>query len=312
MRVLVTGATGFLGGHVVRRLNQRGFQVLATGRNLIKGRTLGAPFQAADLCNLDQAQAVCRGQDAVVHCAAFSSPWGEEADFRLHNEIVTANLLSTEVQRFVHISSAGVYFRKDEGLNVRESDPLPDSNDHPYLDSKRRAEDLVRDTQGWVILRPRAIYGPGDTAILPRIVRLLRKGMLPVIGGGQNLASLTHVENLALAVELALSGPDCQTFNVADGEPVLLWPLLQEVASQLGFPPIKWRIPGSVAHLLTIGLEKFYGLLLPDREPPLTRYTLSLLMNNQTLCLEKIRTRLRYEPIHSTRFGVQTTLAALC
>ena len=312
VRVLVTGATGFVGGHVVRRLANAGYQVLATGRNVVKGELLPVPFRAASLDVPNQALAICEGQDVVVHCAAFSSPWGTEAEFRRHNETATENLLAAGVKRFVHISSAGVYFRRDERLQVKESDPLPVHNGHPYLDSKRRAEILVQQSQGWVILRPRAVYGPGDTAIFPRILRLLRPGFLPILGSGENLASLTYVGNLALAVQLALSGETEQVYNVTDGEPVLLWPLLQEVAARLQLPPLRWRIPKSVAVFLTAGLEQFCSVFLPRKEPPLTQYTLSLLTNSQTLCVEKIRRELGYEPLLGTQEGVWRTLESLC
>lgn len=312
MRVLVTGATGFVGGHIARRLHAGGHEVTATGRNPEKGLGLGVPFKPGHLDDPRTALELCRNTDAVVHCAAYSSPWGSPEQFRLHNEQVTSNLLSAEVSRFIHISSAGVYFQQNEGLDAKESDPLPARNGHPYLDSKRRAELLVKESAGWVILRPRAVYGPGDTALLPRILRLMKPGLLPVFGTGHNLASLTHVENLALAAELSLSGPSGQVYNVSDGEPVKLWPLLSAVAQHLSLPPIRWRLHERPAKWLANFLEWFYSRWLPQREPPLTRYTLSLLCKSQTLNLDKARRELGYQPLFSTENGVLKTLEALC
>ena len=311
MRVLVTGATGFVGGRVARYLHEKGYEVLATGRNLQKGEALGLPFAPAQLDRADEALALCRGQQAVVHCAAFSSPWGSVEEFRRHNEIVTSHLLSAKVPRFVHLSSAGVYFQQDEGLNKDENDPLPSSNGHPYLDSKRRAEQLVQSSQGWVILRPRAVYGPGDTALLPRLLRLMRPGLLPVFGQGNNLASLTHVDNLASACERALHAPSEQIFNITDGEPVFLWPLLKTVSQHLGLPPIRWRVPELPARWLARILEGFYSKCLPGREPPLTLYTLSLLCRSQTLKTQKAEEILGYRPLFGTEEGVLRTLEAL-
>ena len=174
MKILVTGATGFVGGHVARRLHKAGHTVLATGRNQAKGQALGVPFQAAHLDDLEQALRLVQGQDAVIHCAALSSPWGSEDDFFRHNVKVTQNLLQGGCSRFIHMSSAGVYFSEDSHSMVTEEQELPKNQQHRYLASKRRAEEIVQKTKDWIILRPRAIYGPGDQAILPRIVRLMR------------------------------------------------------------------------------------------------------------------------------------------
>ncbi len=311
MRVLVTGATGFVGAHVARHLQARGYTVLATGRDQAKGERLGLPFTAARLDCAEEALSLCAGQDAVIHCAGLSSPWGSPADFERHNPVATANLLKAGLARFVYISSAGVYFQQDEKTEVEESAPLPQGPQHPYLQSKRRCEELLRPTEGWVVLRPRAVYGPGDSAILPRLVRLMRKGLLPVIGSGHSKASLTYVENLALASELALSGPTRTVFNITDPEPVELWPLLRRVAQELRLPPIRGRLPAPVAALLASLVEKVYARFLPGREPPITPYTLSLLYRSQTLDISKARAELGYRPLVTTEEGVLRTLQAL-
>ncbi len=307
----MTGATGFVGGSVARRLQQRGFQVLATGRDRAKGEALGLPFRAADLDDLSQALSVCEGRDAVIHCAALSSPWGTPEAFHRHNVVVTRNLLRAQVPRFVHMSSAGVYFQQDSRLDVSESSPLPCGGQHPYLLSKRRAEEEVQATKGWVILRPRAVYGPGDQAIFPRIVRLLRYGLLPIIGDGQNLASLTYVENLALACEAALGAPSEGLFNITDGDPVELWPLLSRVSESMGLPPFRWRLSEPKARVVARALESVYQRFWPQREPPLTPYTLSLLTCSQTLSIEKARRVLGYQPSKETWLAISETLETL-
>ena len=308
MRVLVTGATGFVGGHVARHLHSLGYRVRATGRKHSVGAALGLEFVPANLDIQEEALRVCEGQEVIVHCAGLSSPWGRAADFVRHNEIATGHLLQARPERFIYMSSAGVYFCLDERENVPETAALPSSVQHPYLMSKRRCEELVREAPDWVILRPRAIYGPGDTAILPRLLRLMKSGFLPLIGSGENLASLTYVQNLAIAVELSLTGPTTSTFNVTDGEPVVLWPLLRQIIRQLDLPPIRWRIPVKMAEPMARLVEVFYQQFLPRREPPITPYTLSLLTKSQTLDITRARTELNYRPSITTEEAVFQTI----
>lgn len=311
MRILVTGATGFLGGHVAQHLHALGYQVTATGRNQTKGSALGVPFRAAELDDSEQAFLLCQDQDVVVHCAGLSSPWGGVEDFERHNQVATSHLLNAKVARFVYISSAGVYFRGDERIKVREDSPLPESGQHPYIQSKRRCEELVQKSQNWVILRPRAIYGPGDTAILPRVLRLMKPGLLPIIGRGQNVASLTYVHNLVQAVELALKGPTKRIFNITDPQPVELWPLLHRLAQRLDMPPLRWRLPLGLAQFSAHLIQWIYDRLCPHKEPPITPYTLSLLTKSQTLDIRAAQRDLNYQPLYSTDEAVLATLQAL-
>ncbi|MFN8421869.1 MAG: NAD(P)-dependent oxidoreductase [Anaerolineae bacterium] len=169
MRAVVTGATGFLGGHLARRLAaDPAWSVVGLGRDAAAGAALegaGVPFAPCDLTSADVAARIaerCRAADVVFHCAALSTPFGPASAFRAANVDGTAAVIgacrAAAVGRLVHVSSPSVSFRWADRPNVREDDPLPRPATR-YAASKRAAEDLVAAAVAGgldaVVLRPR-------------------------------------------------------------------------------------------------------------------------------------------------------------
>jgi len=329
MVVLVTGATGFLGGAVVRRLTRRGERVLATGRRQDVGAALvreGVSFRAACLEDPHAVAALFAERTsgatirAVVHCAALSAPWGARADFVAANVTATAGLvqasLAARVERFVHVSTPALYFDGSDRHDVREDAPLPPPQNH-YTRTKLAAERIVDRAVAAglpaVTLRPRALFGTGDTTIFPRLLRALERGRLPVIGTGTNRVDLTYIDNAALAVERALDAGDNvvgRKYNITNGEPVALWPLLERIARELHLAPPSRRIGRRTARVVAHMLELFHGTFVPRREPVLTRYTVALLAADTTLDISAARRDLGYRPSVSVEEGVARFLAA--
>jgi nucleoside-diphosphate-sugar epimerase len=318
MRILVTGATGFVGGATCRWLRAAGHDVVGTGRTLSLGRTLerdGIPFLPADLSDPGAAEQVLVGRsDAVVHCAALSSPWGPESDFVSANVTATERLLAAcktrGVSRLVFLSTPSIYMGQGDREGVREDDPLPPPiND--YAATKLRAERLVSAANGdrlaTISLRPRAIFGPGDTTIFPRLIRALSSGPLPVFGGGQNLVDLTYIDNVQSAIELALVAPTSalgRAYNITNGEPVYLWQLIRRLCGELGLAPPRGRVPRAAGMLLGELLERAQRLLRPQQEPRLTRYTVEVLSATMTLDISLARRELGYTPLVNMDQGV--------
>ncbi|MED4959704.1 NAD(P)-dependent oxidoreductase, partial [Paenibacillus macerans] len=206
MKALVTGATGFLGGHLARRLVREGWDVTGIGRNPEQGRRLeaeGIRFRNQDLRDESGTAAACTGQDAVFHCAALSSPWGKYRDFYGCNveaaRILAEASLREGVRRFIHVSTPSVYFDYVPRLGIRESEPLPVKGANHYAVTKRLAEQVVERYHAMglpsVIIRPRAVFGPYDQALFPRIVAASGKSGVPLIGGGKALIDATYVDN---------------------------------------------------------------------------------------------------------------------
>jgi nucleoside-diphosphate-sugar epimerase len=316
MLVLVTGATGFLGRRVVANLTARGHRVRALGRNRNRLSEMppGVQAIAADLADGAALHRACEGCDAVVHSAALSAPWGKRADFYAVNVQGTQNLLhacqAQGVRRLVHISSPSVVFAGRDLHQATESLPYPRRHLCDYSWSKRLAEQCVHASdRDWITLRPKALFGPGDPSLLPRIVQAARAGRLPIIGSGTNRVDLTYVDNAADAVALAVESNRCQrVYTITNNEHINLWSLISDVLTHLGVDPPRRRLPLGLA-LLVGRLSELRARLLGG-EPTLTRYTAALLGTEQTYDISAARHELGYSPRITVADGVLQTLNA--
>lgn len=327
-RIVVTGATGFLGGAVARRLHatRPDVRVLALGRDRSKGAALageGIDFVAVDLVDADRTRQVIADADAVVHCAALSSPWGPSIAFHVANVIATENVVQTCVEagvpRLVHVSSPGIYHDGRPHRGIREDHPLPARAVNHYAASKRLAEARVLECSAGtgvstLILRPRAIFGPGDTSLLPRIAQALQRGRLPCIGDGRCVVDMTYIANAVDAVLLAIHAPagsNGRAYNISNGEPVPIWDVIDRLAVAIGAPAVRRRIPAGLARMLATLLEAGHHVFAPLREPALLRYGVELLSVDMTLDISRARDELGYAPGVDMDTALRTTFAAL-
>ena len=315
-KVLVTGATGFLGKYVVKELVEYGYQVRAFGRNSKVGRSLensSVSYFQGDLTKADDVLEACKGMDLVVHAGALSTVWGPWEDFYQANVLGTKYVLEAcrqaSIQRLVYVSSPSIYAAPKDQLGIKESDAPEENNLNNYIRSKLASEKLFKDYPdvSSIILRPRGLFGIGDTSILPRVIKLSQKIGIPLIGDGRQLMDMTCVENVALAIRLALEVPEAkgEVYNITNGEPRAFRDLLEESLTGLGYP-IKYRkIPASLLSGIASGLEFLYKSLNLKGEPPLTRYTYYLLRYSQTLDISKAERELGYRPKISISEGIE-------
>ena len=315
-KVLVTGATGFLGKYVVKELVEHGYQVRAFGRNSKVGRSLensSVSFFQGDLTKADDVLEACKGMDMVVHAGALSTVWGPWEDFYQANVLGTKYVLEacrqTGIQRLVYVSSPSIYAAPKDQFAIKESDAPEENNLNNYIRSKLASEKLFKDYPDVpsIILRPRGLFGIGDTSILPRVINLSQKIGIPLIGDGRQLMDMTCVENVALAIRLALETPQANDaiYNITNGEPRAFRDLLEESLTGLGYP-IKYRkIPASLLSGIASCLEFLYKTLNLKGEPALTRYTYYLLRYSQTLDISKAERELGYRPKISISEGIE-------
>lgn len=313
-RALVTGATGFLGGRLARRLAAEGWEVTGLGRNEQAGRALGVPFLRVDLADREAVAAACRGQEVVFHCAALSSPWGPYEAFHRANVLGTRHVaeacLAHGVGRLVHVSTPSVYFDFRDREGIREDEPLPARSVNAYAATKRLAEEAVDAAHArglaTVTIRPRGLFGPGDTAILPRLVRANAAGRLPLFDGGRARIDVTYVDNAVDALLACAEAPSTalgRKFNITNGEPTTVGDLLTLVFTALGVP-YRPRRMGYRTGLVLAGAMEWAARLRGGREPLLTRYAVGLLAKHQTLDLTAAREVLGYAPRVSLAEGV--------
>lgn len=318
MRVLVTGATGFLGGHLVRRLHADGHSVLALGRDperLAGLRAHADQIIQHDLTGPDLPRDI--EADAVVHAAALSSPWGRWTDFERANVHGTHRVIglarASGARRLVLVSSPSVYFRFADQENLREDSPLPKPV-NAYAATKRQAERLVEEATDLdpIILRPRGLYGRGDTALLPRLLQAAAKGPLPLMRDGAAATDLTHVDDVASAILAALQAPadlPQRIFNISGGVALPVRDVAEAAASRCGITPRWRRLPvGPV--LAAARLAETACSLLPGRpEPRVTAYGVGLFAYRQTLDLSAARQWLDWAPQIDFQTGLDLTFA---
>ena len=324
MRVLVTGATSGLGRNAAEQLLRQGWRVRATGRDEARGRELqglGATFHRADLATLSPGEAanLVRDVDAVWHCAALSSPWGRAQDFEAANVRATRLLaeaaVAVRVPRFVHISTPSIYFDYRHRTQVQESHRAA-CFANAYAATKARAETLITGLANcspetrFVMLRPRALFGPHDRVILPRLLALhrQRRGVLPLPGGGRAVMDLTYVENVVHAMQLATTADvrSGEAFNITNQQPSSLADLLRELfethwGMTYRIQPVPYPVLTGLAGLLE-GLACITG-----REPALTRYSVGALHYGMTLDNRKAQDQLGYFPKIDMTEGVRRT-----
>lgn len=305
--VLVTGATGFLGGAVARELARQGVPVRATGRNRAMGAALiadGIPFVECDLAQEhERIPHLLEGCQSVIHAAALSSPWGARAEFVAANVAATRRLVEygqqVGIERFVHISTPSVHFAFGEQTHLTEEQPWAEPPANDYIATKRVAESIAKEA-GAVILRPRALFGPGDTTLLPRLIRVARRGVFPLFGSGDPQLDLTWIGDAVEAILLALrSSPVCEgrIYHITSGTALPLSEILASLFEACELAVRYRRIPIGRALAMAGLLETVSRVLTRGTwEPPLTRYAAGALAYERTLDISAARRDLGYAP----------------
>ena len=317
-KILVTGATGFLGQRLALTLHHNGYLVTAIGRNQAIGDALqaaGISFINTDLTDSAKTLTLGQGQDVIIHCAALSSPWGRYQDFFAANVLATRHLVSSclkhQVKRLIHVSTPSVYFDYTDRLNIQESEALPRVMVNHYAQTKLLAEQEVAIGMArglaTIIMRPRGIFGPGDITLFPRIIKANNQLGIPLINQGNNLIDLTYVDNLVAVLTTAINSPAAslgRTYNISNGTPVKMVDVLTKIFQLLN-TPCHFR-PTSFAKIYTYAkiLELLHKTILRSREPVLTKYTAGIMAKSMTLNIELAKQYLNFQPQISIDTGL--------
>lgn len=319
MKIAITGGTGFLGREIIAQLAAQGHDLIAVARGQSAPTTLinGVRFARADINDTARLTEIFMGCDVVIHSAALSAPWGKTSEFFRQNVLgiqsCVAAANTAQVRRFIHVSSSSVCFAFQDRLHVREDSPLPKPV-NAYAMSKQMAEREAQKFNGELfMLRPRGIYGPGDSHLLPRLLRVMQTKPLPLLRGGCALMDITDVAVVADAICTMVSAPNSAagTYNISHGEPISIRALVEKIGQGLAIRP-RWRtLPTGLAFAGARLLEALARLDPKQREPLVTAYGLGLFAFSHTLDISKAAQNLKWHPKSSLDFGLTRTLNAL-
>jgi nucleoside-diphosphate-sugar epimerase len=314
--VFVTGGSGFIGGRLIERLVADGHAVRALARSeraaeTVRGRG-GEPVRG-DLDDLAALRSGAEGAELAFHAAAALGDWGKREEFERVNVEGTRNALQAcadvGVRRFVHVGTEAALLAGQPLVEVDETAPLRPDSPALYSSTKAKAEQLVlaanRDGFETVVVRPRFVWGRGDTSLLPMMVQLARSGRFAWIGGGRHRTATTHVDNTVQGLVLgAERGRPGNAYFVTDGDPVVFREFVSELLRSQGVEPPTRSIPSALAGPLAAASETAWrSLPLPGR-PPLTRFTYWVSGQECTIRIDKAREQLGYEPVKTRAEGL--------
>lgn len=320
--MLVTGATGLVGSHVVLEARRQGWRVRALARSQRSAEFLqqaGAEIAVGDLGDAASLSHAVAGVSVIVHCAAKVGDWGPVDDYRRINVHGLEQLMGAcqpgQLKRFVHVSSLGVYEARDH-YGTDETVPPNRAGIDGYTLTKMESEDLVveRSKAGLlpaVVLRPGFIYGPRDRTIIPKLVERLGNGQFAFLGSPDKLLNNTSVENLVAAIFLAIERDDVlgEIFNITDGRLVTKREFVDTIAREAGYPLPTKVVPLGLAKGLARFLEGLYKLLGKTEAPLLSGARIKFLGLNLDYSIDKARRQLGYAPSVDFRDAMPRTIA---
>ncbi|MBX3492624.1 MAG: NAD-dependent epimerase/dehydratase family protein [Parvibaculum sp.] len=315
--VLVTGGSGFVGGHLIARLREVGWQVRGIGRSAASRAAVaakGAEPWDADLSDPAALERAMAGVDTVFHVAAHFKLWGPRRLFRAMNVAGTRNVVSAAqragVRRVVYVSAAAVVMGRPEPQRaVTEDLPLRRMGFAPYSTSKAEAEKILRAANGrrkgfsTVAIRPPFIWGP-DMPALDHMVETVKSGQFQWVAGGGQALSTCHVNNLCHALMLAADhGEDGAAYFVSDGVDTTLKAFLTRLFASRGVTPKDRNVSFGLAWTMAGIMGTAWRLLRLKGEPPITRQMLRLIGKDFTIDISKARTELGYAPVLTPEDG---------
>jgi nucleoside-diphosphate-sugar epimerase len=314
--VFVTGGSGFIGGRLIERLCAEGHLVRALARSdnaAERVRACGAEPVQGELADVAAMRAGADGCQLAFHAAATLGDWGRREDFELGNVQGTHNVLraceDAGVRRFVHVGTEAALLAGRPLVEVDETAPLRPDSPALYSSTKARAEQAVLAASSerfeTVVVRPRFVWGRGDTTLLPVIAEMVRTGRFAWIGGGRHRTSTTHVDNTVEGLLLSADrGRPGNAYFVTDGEPVVFREFVGRLLATQGLTAPTRSVPAPVAAVLAATGETAWRLLpLPGR-PPLTRFAYWVSAQECTIRIDKAREQLGYQPPKSIEDGL--------
>jgi 2-alkyl-3-oxoalkanoate reductase len=320
LRAMVTGGGGFLGSKIVSMLLAEGCSVRSFSRNEHPELSAqGVVCHRGDLADTRAVSDALQDTDVVFHVAAKAGIWGDYSDYYAANVTGTRNVIEAcqrnGVPRLVYTSTPSVAFGGHDVRNANEDDALPEKYLAAYLTTKAAAERLVLQANSsalaTVSLRPHLIWGPGDTQLLPRIVKRRLANRLMLIGSGDNLVDSTFIDNAARA---HLDAAKClypgspvagRAYFISQGDPRPVRYLINTLLESAGLPPVTKSVPVPVAYALACLLEVGYKMCHIANEPPITRLAVLEMGRDHYFDISAAQRDFGYHPVITMEEGLE-------
>ena len=314
MKAVVTGGGGFVGAALCRRLRDLGHDVTALGRRPHAELAAEGIHTAIQDLSAPQAEAALAtlfsGAQCVFHTAAHVKMWGPREAFIRGNLLATQNVIAAcraaGVAKLVFTSSPSVVATDHDLRGIDESQPYPRHYTALYPETKAAAERAVLDAHGrdltTIVLRPHLIFGPGDTNLVPTILKRARAGRLVQVGDGTNLVDLTFIDDCVAAHVLAAEALDVRptaggrAYFISQGTPVRLWEWIGRVLALHDVPPVRRRLSAATARILATAAEGVWQTFGLASDPPLTRFLAEEMATDHYFDISAARRELGYVP----------------
>jgi nucleoside-diphosphate-sugar epimerase len=325
MRILVTGGGGFVGRHVIERLLKRGYEVSSFGRTAQPElEALGVTCLRGDLADAKAIHSACAGKDAVFHVAAKAGIWGTWDSFYEPNVVGTRNVVAAckanGIGRLIYTSTPSVVFNRQAFSGADETLPYGSRWLCHYAHTKAiaEAETLAANDANFkvVALRPHLVFGPRDPHLLPRVIAKAKSGKLRIVGDGTARVDLSYVGNVADAHLNAFDALEAgrgagKAYFISQGEPVALWPWINNLLQALDLDPIKRRVPLPLAYGVGGLCELVWHGLRRSEDPPMTRFVAVELAKDHYFDITAAKRDLGYAPQTGMTEAMQQTVADL-
>ena len=322
MKVLVTGANGFIGSNLCSTLIGAGTAV--TG--LIRASSdLGfidelGPLEmvTGDITKRPSLPPAMEGVSVVYHVAGYSSDWGPWEKFRETNVEGVRNVMeaarASGVKRVVHISSVSVYGFPG-GIDIAEDAPFVARPDDPYITTKAEGERLALSYQGdgleVTVIRPAGVYGPNDRTTTLQLATAMVDGKFGYVDGGKHVMAPVYIDNLVQMILLAghTAAAPGRAFNAVD-DGVVTWRQYAEwMCEDLGCANPRLSAPRRIAWPLAVAVEETARLFHKKESPPINKFRIRAVMADAHYSTARAKRELGYRPAVSTREGIRRTVA---
>ena len=312
----VTGGSGFIGGALIERLRREGWEVRALARSdraAGKVSERGAEPASGDLDDVRALRSGANGCEIAFHAAAALGDWGDPDEFERVNvggtERVIAACRAAGVRRLVHVGTEAALMAGEPLVNVNEDAPLRPDSPALYSRTKAKAEQRVRAANGdgleTVVIRPRFVWGRGDTTLLPAIVGMVRSGRFRWVGGGDHLTATTHVDNTVEGLWLgATKGPAGGVWFVTDGAPVVFREFVSRLLETQGITAPDKSVPTALVRAAAPAVERAWRLLGRSEPPPITRFATWISSQECTIDISRAERDLGYRPVKTREQGL--------